>query len=173
MATHNERCKQLVTAVENISENEMEEIFKMIHSHGCTYTRNNNGLFINLTWISEDLLTELEHYVKFCKRSQTELKKYESLCHVLNNKLRETSKTDDDIILTLDIKINENLPEIDVPVNEDIDAIENDLEITEEKIGTKISSSMKFSLLKKKYAKIGSFQTNTIENDLKLEEYIC
>ena len=66
MATHNERCKQLVTAVENISENEMEEIFKMIHSHGCTYTRNNNGLFINLTWISEDLLTELEHYVKFC-----------------------------------------------------------------------------------------------------------
>jgi hypothetical protein len=173
MATHNERCKQLVTAVENISENEMEEIFKMIHSHGCTYTRNNNGLFINLTWISEDLLTELEHYVKFCKRSQTELKKYESLCHVLNNKLRETSKTDDDIILTLDIKTNENLPEIDVPVNEDIDAIENDLEITEEKIGTKISSSMKFSLLKKKYAKIGSFQTNTIENDLKLEEYIC
>jgi hypothetical protein len=173
MATHNERCKQLVTAVENISENEMEEIFKMIHSHGCTYTRNNNGLFINLTWISEDLLTELEHYVKFCKRSQTELKKYESLCHVLNNKLRETSKTDDDIILTLDIKINENLPEIDVPVNEDIDAIENDLETTEEKIGTKISSSMKFSLLKKKYAKIGSFQTNTIENDLKLEEYIC
>jgi len=173
MATHNERCKQLVTAVENISENEMEEIFKMIHSHGCTYTRNNNGLFINLTWISEDLLTELEHYVKFCKRSQTELKKYESLCHVLNNKLRETSKTDDDIILTLDIKTNENLPEIDVPVNEDIDAIENDLEIIEEKIGTKISSSMKFSLLKKKYAKIGSFQTNTIENDLKLEEYIC
>jgi hypothetical protein len=73
----------------------------------------------------------------------------------------------------LDIKTNENLPEIDVPVNEDIDAIENDLETTEEKIGTKISSSMKFSLLKKKYAKIGSFQTNTIENDLKLEEYIC
>ena len=173
MATHNERCKQLVSTVENISENEMEEIFKMIHSHGCTYTRNNNGLFINLTWISEDLLTELEHYVKFCKRSQTELKKYESLCHVLNNKLRETSKTDDDVILTLDIKTNENLPEIDVPVNEDIDAIENDLETTEEKIGTKISSSMKFSLLKKKYAKIGSFQTNTIENDLKLEEYIC
>jgi hypothetical protein len=177
--THYERCKHFVTAVENISENEMEEIFKMIHSHGCTYTRNNNGLFINLTWISEELLSELEQYVKFCKRSQTELKKYESLCHVLNNKLREDQTKD--VILNLDIKIDENtfpnIQEIDndeiidnigknIPVEEELEAE------LEEKVGSKISSSMKFALLKKRYAKIGLFQTNTIENDLKLEDYI-
>jgi len=175
--SHNERCKNFVDAVENISENEMEEIFKMIHSHGCTYTRNNNGLFINLTWIPEELLTELEHYIKFCKRSQTELKKYESLCHVLNNKLREDSKDkpeniSSDIILNLDIKIDDDIePLVNTPMPEEND-LENCVEVAEEKTTTKISSSMKFSLLKKKYAKIGSFQTNTIENDLKLEEYI-
>jgi hypothetical protein len=87
----NERCKQLISSVENVSQNEIEEIFKMIHSHGCDYTRNNNGLFINLTWIPDELLEELEQYVKFCNRSQTELKKYESICDVLNIKLREDS----------------------------------------------------------------------------------
>jgi hypothetical protein len=70
----NERCKQLIASIENISQNEMEEIFKMIHNHGCDYTRNNNGLFINLTWIPDELLKELEQYVKFCNRSQTELR---------------------------------------------------------------------------------------------------
>ena len=64
--SYNERCKKLVSAVENISQNEMEEIFKMIHNYGCNYTRNNNGLFVNLTWIPEELLIKLEKYVNFC-----------------------------------------------------------------------------------------------------------
>ena len=61
---HNDRCKQLVNAVDNISQNEMEEIFKMIHNHGCSYTRNNNGLFISdITHNMIYIMYLLEKYV--------------------------------------------------------------------------------------------------------------
>lgn len=211
---HAERCKQLVAAVENISQNEMEEIFKMIHNHGCAYTRNNNGLFINLAWIPEELLKELEQYVKFCNRSQTELKKYESICDVLNTKLREDSAYSkeqkiidkDNILLQVNINrdteriiindkisstLNNNSLENDINNGIDIDEIDDikplqnldpeseilteNLDINEEvieKSGTKISSSMKYSLLKKRYAKVNILNTNNIENDLKQEQYI-
>ena len=191
---HNERCKQLVTAIEKISQNELEEIFKMIHNHGCSYTRNNNGLFINLRWIPEELLLELEQYVKFCSRSQTELKKYESICHVLNTKLREdanNSHEDKNISLHLNLNLKEELkPDVNDVIEDNVDDIDediNELELTNtvnnskekeqideitEKAGSKISSSMKFALLKKRYAKMSIININNIENDLKQENYI-
>lgn len=207
--SHNERCKNLVTAIEKISQNEMEEIFKMIHSYGCSYTRNNNGLFINLTWIPEELLQKLEQYVKFCNRSHTELKKYESICDVLNTKLKETNpetnKTDTSIHIPLStqtlsstltqtqtqaststqskldsetkkepviLQMNYNVDELDE--NEVINNDENeiDTEVETEKTVNKVSSSMKFSLLKKRYSKLSNLNTNLIETDLKQEQYI-
>lgn len=181
--SYNERCKKLVSAVENISQNEMEEIFKMIHNYGCNYTRNNNGLFVNLTWIPEELLIKLEKYVNFCSRSQTELKKYESICDILNTKLKETAvncKEDENISLQLNINLQEiNTVNDDINTEETVGINEDDIEekeITNEEIvekqGSKISSSMKYSLLKKKYAKVCIINTNSIENDLKQEHYI-
>jgi hypothetical protein len=159
--THAERCKDLVESVKNISQNEMEEIFKMIHNYGCMYTRNNNGLFINLTWIPEDLLDELEKYIKFCSRSQTELKKYESICDVLNTKLKETSsnlKKQQLIINTVSdpvLLLNENglnVDSIDEFKDDHVHSTDNEnfednidentCEIIE-KTGVRISSSMK------------------------------
>jgi len=174
MTAHYDRCKQVIAAVEKVSQNEMEEIFKMIHSHGCTYTRNNNGLFINLAWISEELLIELENYIKFSKRSHTELKKYDSICHVLNNKINEDLKNSSkNTQIVLDISLMSPIDnDIEENVIENIEEEESTEDVIEEKNGSKISSSMKFSLLKKKYAKICTFQTNNIENDLQQERYI-
>jgi hypothetical protein len=193
----NERCKQLISSVENVSQNEIEEIFKMIHSHGCDYTRNNNGLFINLTWIPDELLEELEQYVKFCNRSQTELKKYESICDVLNIKLREDSSQSNKNKLQIvsntlisksnttsippvnTINSNDIHPNIDETMDSDIIPLPHSNEEAEveaaisqdiEKI-SKVSSSMKFAILKKRYSKIGIINTNNIENDLKKEHF--
>jgi len=183
----NERCKQLIASIENISQNEMEEIFKMIHNHGCDYTRNNNGLFINLTWIPDELLKELEQYVKFCNRSQTELRKYESICDVLNTKLREDSsnsktireqknklpvKPDMSIPIIDENIIHPNIDEtIDADITEHIHTAEEEPNIADIEKTSKISSSMKFAILKKRYSKIGILNTNNIENDLKKEIY--
>ena len=83
---HLQRCKSLVMAVEKLSHTEIEELFKLIHRRRTMYTRNNNGVFLNLTWLDEDTLTCLESYVQFCTRSRTELLKFESICDVLSSK---------------------------------------------------------------------------------------
>ena len=67
-------------------------MFKMIHKRHKDYTRNNNGVFINLTWVNEDLLNDLENYVRFCTCSRTELRKFESLCDVLNSSMKTDPK---------------------------------------------------------------------------------
>jgi hypothetical protein len=85
-----DRCKKLVKAVESLSKTEIEELFKIIHKKTANYTRNNNGIFINLAWVSDDIIGELENYVQFCNSSHIELKKYESICDVLNNSIKNT-----------------------------------------------------------------------------------
>jgi hypothetical protein len=173
MVDNNDRYKNIVNIIENLSNTEIEEIFKMIHKHGCSYTRNNNGLFINLAWMPEDLLNELEQYVKFCNRSQTELQKYESICHVLNINLKDIhKKKSNDTYL--------QVPKTHIPAVEihEIDLIPSEIDIIQteddeiEKPGSKISSSMKYTLLKKKFAKISINNFGNIENDLKHEQYI-
>lgn len=156
---HTERCKRLALSVESLSQTELEELFKMIHRNNCEYTKNNNGIFVNLTWLSPDLLDQLEQYVVFCTRSGTELKKYESICDILNSKIHDTKQQSKTNIIDKKDKVI-------LELKDDID--ENDID---EKMISKVSSSLRFSLLKKKLSKI-SIQTVNYENDLKKEEHI-
>lgn len=163
-----ERCRKIAAAVESLSQMEMEELFRIIHDPRRTcYTRNNHGVFINLAWISEDLLKKIEEYVQFCHRSHHELKKYESICDVLNSKLALVPNVTikDTLLATKNVRMVCNSS-----------AFENaGLTVTGgSKTGnmqSKVSSSMRFYLLKKKYAKI-SGGTQNLENDLRAEEYV-
>ena len=65
-----DRCKQLVNIVKKLSKTETEELFKMIHKNIKNYTRNNNGVFINLAWVDNDILEKIEQYVHFCSSSR-------------------------------------------------------------------------------------------------------
>lgn len=87
--TNVERCKKLVSDVQGLSQVEIEEIFKIVHGNNCDYTRNNNGIFVNLAWLQDDTIEKLERYVRFCIQSKKELTKYESLCDVLNHRMIE------------------------------------------------------------------------------------
>ncbi len=143
-----ERCKRLVEIVNQLGPMEMEEIFKLLHKNKCNYTKNNNGVFINIAWLKDNVLMELERYVQFCGTSQCEILKYESICDVLNNKLAQQTA--------------------DIPNCKELIIADKEEEI-EEKNG-KISSSMKFSVLKKKFSKINT--VHNLENDLKIDRYI-
>lgn len=129
-----ERYKKIVSAVEVLSETEKEEIFKMIHCHNCSYTKNNNGVFVNLAWINSDLMEQLEKYIEFCNKSDIEIRKYESLCDILNSKLN-SQQTEDS---------SQN------PQN-----VENELVDVDDALrSSKMSSTTKFMMLKKKLAKV-------------------
>jgi hypothetical protein len=127
----NEIYKNIKIGLENLSQNELEEIFKIIYKNNSNYSKNNNGVFINLCWLDNDTLLKINNYINFCIKSHNEINKYEVICNMLN----------DSIINTKD-KIEEP-------------GIANDLNIIDiNKINKqKISSSMKFYLLKKKFQK--------------------
>jgi len=167
-----ERCKALVESVKLLSNMENEEIFKMIYKYNSIYTRNNNGIFVNLSWLSEELLEKLELYVKFCNRSHNEIKKYESICDVLNLKLHETSANNKIEIKKEKEKEKEkerDKIEMENKIDEQGEAFdecqENDMN------NNKISSSMRFSLLKKRFAKQYNLNYQSYINNLLYEQY--
>ena len=84
-----ERCKKVVNAIRDLSKTEIDELFKLLYKDNCEYTQNNNGIFFNLSWVSEETMVKIEQFVEFCNQSNTELTKYETLCDVLNHKLYE------------------------------------------------------------------------------------
>lgn len=156
---HIERCKGLVHTIQNLEHTEMIELFKMLHNSKCEYMRNNNGVFINLSWISEDMLTKIEKYVAFCNKSRNEVQKYESLCDVLNKNIhdqKEDSKTNGDSEVFCHYATNDA----------------NGSKIDKRTTSAKVSSSMRFYLLKKRYSKQIPMLPSSLKNDLSYEQYV-
>lgn len=151
-----DRCKRLVADVQGLSQVELEEILKIIMKSNCNYTKNNNGIFVNLAWLPEESIVKLETYVRFCKQSKKELKKYESLCDVLNHKMYEQN--------------NDAEAEGDAPTpcsgkqSKDIIADEDKFN------AAKVSSSLRYYLLKKRYSKQQVVTTNCI-HQLEKEDF--
>jgi len=180
MVNH-DRCKQLVKAVESLSKTETEELFKMIHKKTANYTRNNNGIFINLAWVTDDIIEEMENYIQFCTSSRIELKKYESICDVLNNSIKNTkSDTQKTCFKNKQVKAvanksttNELLNKIKIKTEADMNM--NEYVIDEEPgVYSMLSSSVRYTMFKKKFAKL-CYQSRLQDyaSELVKEEYIC
>ena len=147
-----ERCKKLVTIIENdLSNIEKEELFKILHKNHVNYTKNNNGIFINLAWLSDSILDDIEKYVQFCYNSQVTIHKYESICDLLRGNIGKDTK--------------EIMPP-NTPISKPVALTE----IVSDRLYT-TSSSVRFALYKKKFAKMSAPDTH--ESDLKADQYIC
>jgi hypothetical protein len=145
-----EICKYIQSNIDKLCQTEIDEIFKILHNNNSTYTQNNNGIFVNLNWIDEPILYEIYNYINFCLKSQTEINKYEVMKNIINDTIINKEKCDDKINLNLN---SQNTQATNIKQN-------------------KISSSMKFYLLKKKFQKKYITQSNNIYNSLTYEEYI-
>ncbi len=136
-----ELCKKIKGELNNLNQNELEEVFKIIYKSNNNYSKNNEGVIINLSWIEIEILEQIYNYINFCIKSHNEINKYEILCNNFSDVINNKDK---------------------------IDETELELSIKNKQ---KISSYMKFYLLKKKFSK----QTITInkqEKYLTHEEYI-
>ena len=56
-------CKTIQMNVSKLTESENLELFKMILDTKANYTKNNNGIFLNLNWIEEELLVKINNYI--------------------------------------------------------------------------------------------------------------
>jgi hypothetical protein len=145
-----ELCKLIQANVNKLAINELIELFKIIKESDSSYTKNNNGIFLNLNWLDEEILLKINNYISFCIKSQNEINKYEIMKTLLNS-------------TSLTIKDNDATNS-----NAVIDVVENSNNISRQKF----SSSMKFYLLKKKFMKHNTITINILENELKYEDYV-
>jgi len=146
MNDKNELCHMIKNGITNLNQSEIEEIFKIIYKNNNNYSKNNNGVFINLSWLDYDTIVKINNYINFCIKSHNEINKYEVMCNMLNDSINNTKEK-----------------------NEDLNTDSTNIEIKSSG-KQKISSSMKFYLLKKKFQK--QQIANNIENYLTHDEYI-
>lgn len=142
-----ERCKRIENMIKTLSTAQYEELFKILQTNQCEYTVNNNGIFLNLSWINTRILDKIELFINFCTESKKELDRYEQICKNLNDNLRHEEKpleeVEEEVVVCLDNEVRK----------------------------PKVSSSMRFYLLKKKFAK--SVALGSYENVLEKEKPVC
>lgn len=164
-----ERCKRIAAAVETLSQTEVEELFRMIHKHRFDYTRNNHGVFINLTWVPEHALKQMEAYIEFCHQSKHELRKYESICDALNTKL--DCNVRGDAATKKEHKVYNNHAHLHHHSTSLYDHNHGCTTSADAAKPGKMSASMRFYLLKKKYGKVSTV-SNNLENELAHDCYV-
>ncbi len=72
----------LMQQVQHLGATEHHEIFNMISKHDVRYTQNNNGVFIDMSTLPNDLLVSVTNFVSYCYHNKGHLEDY-------NNRLTE------------------------------------------------------------------------------------
>ena len=186
-------CKAIQMNVSKLTESENLELFKIILDTKANYTRNNNGIFLNLNWIEEELLVKINNYILFCMKSQNEISKYELMKTLLNDSINTRELVTDDDMTDANAASDDATASTatkianaatftsvatdaasDVGVVGDTGAnVANTESIPVSVVPKqKFSSSMKFYLLKKKFMKQNTTCNTCLDNDLTYEDYL-
>jgi hypothetical protein len=153
-----QKKKNLIKLVNQLCLTEHIEIFKIIKKNDTIYTKNNNGIFINLSNISDDQLDEIEHFTSFCIKNNVVLDEYDKKlqeCKInynlnsrpLNNIINEENAKQK---RELETKIEDD--NNDFQKNEKIASFISYLEDSVESINKK-KTNLKYFNAKKKYSR--------------------
>ena len=59
------KLKSLKEKIESLEKTEHQEILKIIKRYECKFTENNNGVFINMNKLSDNVIKEIELFLVF------------------------------------------------------------------------------------------------------------
>ena len=76
-----QKKKQLIIYVNELCLTEHIEIFKIINKNETNFTKNNNGIFINLCILSDEQLDEINIFIEFCVKNKVHLDAYDKKLH--------------------------------------------------------------------------------------------
>lgn len=62
-----EARKQFIEDIKVLSKEEHEELFRIIKRNNIEYSENSNGVFFELTAISNELFSKFTSFIEFCK----------------------------------------------------------------------------------------------------------
>lgn len=152
--------RQLLERINNLSSTEHEEIFNIIQRHdNINFTSNKNGVFFNLSTVSDAMLEDIDKFVNFCIFNKKDLDDYDrrlneckASSNIINIDLETIVERPGKQVSALPICDwnNVNLETVDVKTTQKIITFIE--KITNDK-GGKRKINVKFHNAKKKYAK--------------------
>lgn len=85
--------------IENFPKKHQIEVLKIIKSStGVTINENKSGIYINLTFLSEEILDQLRKYIEYVRDQETILKPLESQKQTFKNTFFLEKEYRDDLI---------------------------------------------------------------------------
>jgi hypothetical protein len=71
MAGYEER-KKVFDIIKNLAKPEQEELFRIIRKTKENYTENSNGIFFDLSSLSDSTFLQIQEYLDFCLKTRQE-----------------------------------------------------------------------------------------------------
>ena len=82
--------KIIIQNAKNLHKFEQIQIFKILKKFQVKYSENSNGIFINLNYLTENIIDKILDFVNFCIKNkdslQLEISKRENLKKILDSK---------------------------------------------------------------------------------------
>ena len=72
MATAYEERKKVFENIKVLVKPEQEELFRIIRKTKENYTENSNGIFFDLSTVSEEAFNQIKEYLDFCLKTRQE-----------------------------------------------------------------------------------------------------
>lgn len=87
----NKDRKLLFNNINKLSSTEHEEIYRMVTESDANVSKNKNGVFFNLSSISNETVKKIDAFVSYCLSNQDELDEYDKRLNEckINNKYTE------------------------------------------------------------------------------------
>lgn len=100
--------KKLIEISKDLSKIEYLEIFTIIQNDNCVYSENKNGVFINLSSISETTIDKIFNFINFIKHKKEDLIKYEEYVDIAKKNIIE-NKNNVETVKNIKVMENNNL----------------------------------------------------------------
>ena len=71
MTAHEER-KHIFDTIKALVKPEQEEIFRIIRKLKVPYSENSNGIFFDLSTVSQETFNQIKEYLDFCLKTRQE-----------------------------------------------------------------------------------------------------
>jgi hypothetical protein len=77
MSSNNNELLSIRDQIEKMDKVYQIHILKILKNHNIDLTENSNGIFINMSILSKEILSELNNYIKYVRLQQKQLNKVE------------------------------------------------------------------------------------------------
>jgi hypothetical protein len=92
-----EKLENMKTSIENMSKYHQVEILKILSKNLCKINENKSGVYVNLSFLPNETIDEMEEYIHYTKEQEENLKTLEYQKEEFKNAFFNSEKQDKDM----------------------------------------------------------------------------